>query len=250
MAYMFSGAWQRFTSVLLATLVALLLWVASSPATVAATDDPLEGVNRVMFEFNLKADKYVLKPVAQGYDAVTPSPVRRGVNNFFGNLLDINAALNAFLQGRVGYGVDNSLRFLANSTLGIFGLIDVASDMGIPRYQTDFGHTLAVWGAPQGAYMVLPLLGPRTVRSGVGTLADGFATPIMLIDDQPTQWGVRALELVDLRAGLLGTDQLMSGDQYIFSRDAYLQWRAALVSDGQPVDSFSEFDDSWEDDDL
>ena len=215
-----------------------------------APKDPLESINRVVFEFNNQADTYILRPLAQGYDTVTPSVVRRGVNNFFANLWDINGALNAFLQGRVGYGVDNTLRFVTNSTLGFFGLVDVATDMGIARYQTDFGHTMAVWGAPEGSYVVFPLLGPRTMRSGLGTLVDGYASPVGQIDETDTQWGLRAVELIDLRAGLLGTDRLLSGDQYIFLRDAYLQQRKALVTDGKSKDSFSEFDDTWEEDDL
>jgi len=212
--------------------------------------DPLEPINRAIFEFNNHADSYVLRPVAQGYDAVTPSIVRRGVNNFFSNLWDINGALNAFLQGRFGYGVDNTLRFVTNSTLGFLGIFDVASDMGLSKYQTDFGHTLAVWGAPEGAYVMFPLLGPRTLRSGLGTVVDAYASPTGQVDGTEVQWSLRAVELIDLRAGLLGTDRLLSGDQYIFFRDAYLQQRAALTSDGQAQDSFSEFDDSWEDDDL
>ena len=224
--------------------------VSGAQVSVASEDDPLEPINRATFEFNIQADKYLLRPVAQGYDAVTPTVVRRGVNNFFGNFLDANAALNAYLQGRVGFGWDNTLRVLANTTLGIFGLFDVATDMGIPRYQTDFGHTLALWGVPEGDYIVFPFLGPRTYRSGVGTFVDAYASPAGQINGQEAQWGLRGVELIDLRAGLLGTDRLISGDQYIFFRDAYLQRRASLVSDGQAVDSFSEFDDGWEDDDL
>ena len=178
-----------------------------------------------------------------------PAPARRGINNFFSNFIDANAALNAFLQGRVRYGADNLGRFLINSSLGFLGFFDVASDMGIPRYQTDFGHTLAVWGAPTGPFVVLPLLGPRTLRSGVGTVVDGYANPVTQIEND-VQWGLRTLEIVDLRAGLLGADRLMSGDRYIFFRDAYLQQRAALTSDGQAQDNFSEFDDAWEADDL
>ena len=220
---------------------------AESESTVV---DPLQPMNRAIFEFNNHADTYVLRPVAQGYDAVTPAVVRRGVNNFFANLWDINGALNAFLQGRFRYGVDNTLRFVTNSTLGFFGVFDVASDMGILRYRTDFGHTMALWGASEGAYVVVPLLGPRTMRSGLGTVFDAYASPTGQVNGTDAQWGLRAVELIDLRAGLLGTDRLLSGDQYIFFRDAYLQQRAALISDGQAKDSFSEFDDTWEEDDL
>ncbi len=215
-----------------------------------ADDDPLEPMNRAIFDFNLAADKYVMRPVAVGYDHAMPPVARVGVNNFFNNFLDANAALNALLQGRIEYSLDNLGRVLVNSTLGFLGLFDVATDMGIPRYETDFGHTLAIWGVAEGPYVVLPLLGPRTLRSATGTLVDAYASPAGQIRDQEAQWGLRAVELVDLRAGLLGADQLLSGDQYIFIRDAYLQQRSALTSDGQATDDFSEFDDDWEADDL
>lgn len=223
---------------------------AMGQPVLAATDDPLESVNRAIYEFNSHADNYVLRPLATGYDLVTPTPVRRGVYNFFANFLDVNGALNGYLQGRPGVAWDNTLRVLTNTTLGIFGLFDVATDMGIPRYQTDFGHTLAIWGVPQGSYVVLPLLGPRTFRSSVGTLVDAYASPTGQMGDREAQWGLRGVELINFRTGLLGTDRLISGDQYLFFRDAYLQRRANFVSEGEQTDSFSEFDESWEEDDL
>lgn len=225
---------------------ALVFWVPSG----LAEEDPLEGFNRAMYGFNNGADKYVLRPVAQGYDAIMPSPARIGVNNFFGNFLDANASLNAFLQGRFKYGFDNLGRVVVNTTLGFFGFFDVATHMEIPQYRTDFGHTLAIWGVPQGPFVMWPLLGPRTMRSSVGTVFDAYASPTGQIGGQEAQWGLRAFELIDLRAGLLGADELLSGDQYIFLRDAYLQQRRLITSDGEPVDSFSEFDEGWEDDGL
>lgn len=237
---------------LLAHQLHLLLVLAClvSVAPAKAQDDPLESLNRGVFEFNNAADRFVLRPVAQGYDAVMPTVARRGVGNLFANFLDANASLNAFLQGRFEFGLDNAGRVLVNTTFGILGLFDVATEMGIPRYQTDFGHTLAIWGAPRGPYVVFPLLGPRTARSSVGTIVDAYASPAGQIGNQEAQWGLRAFEIIDLRAGLLGTDRLISGDQYVFLRDAYLQGREALVSDGKAKDDFSEFDDSWESDDL
>ena len=239
-----------FTSKQRRTLVAGLIALFGFVVPAQAEDDPFESVNRSVFEFNDAADRFVLRPVAQGYDAVMPTVARQGVNNVFSNFLDANAALNALLQGRVEYGFDNLGRVLFNTTFGILGLFDVASEMGIPRYQTDFGHTMAIWGVPRGPYVVLPLLGPRTARASVGTLVDAYASPTGQIGGQEAQWTMRAVELIDLRAGFLGTDRLISGDQYVFFRDAYLQRREALTSDGQAVDDFSEFDDSWEADDL
>lgn len=227
-------------------VVAMFLQVSVTEAS----DDPLEPVNRAVFKFNNTADKYVVKPLAKGYVKVLPAPARTGVTNFFGNFLDVNGAFNALLQGRLAYSFQNFQRVLVNSTLGFFGFFDVATDMGIPRYQTDFGHTLAIWGTPPGAYVMLPLLGPRTLRSGTGSLVDGYATPMTYIDPQETQWTLRGLEIVNLRAGLLGADELLSGDQYIFIRDAYLQRRQALTSEEDVVDDFSAFDDDWEADEL
>ena len=242
-------SWGRLTRQSLLSLTLLLLTL-SGAAQADSESDPWEPMNRAIYDFNNAADKYVMRPVAVGYDAVTPSFARRGINNFFNNFLDVNGALNALLQGRIEYGVDNLGRVLINSTLGFFGFFDVATEMKIPRYQTDFGHTLAIWGVPQGPYVMLPLLGPNTLRSSVGFGVDAYASPMGQMRNDEAEWGLRALNIVDLRAGLLGTDQLLSGDQYVFLRDAYLQRRAALTSDGQAQDDFSEFDDSWEDDDL
>lgn len=223
-------------------------WVLA--ASVQADSDPFEPVNRVMFTFNDTADRVALRPVAQAYDAVLPPVARTGVNNFFSNFLDMNGTFNALLQGRFGFAADNALRVLVNSTLGFLGFFDVASDMGILRYQTDFGHTMAIWGVPQGPYVVFPLLGPSTARDSTGIIVDAWASPAGQVDDQATTWGLRSVELISLRAGLLGADELMSGDRYIFFRDAYLQQRAARVGDGVVVDEFSEFDDDWESDSL
>jgi len=225
------------------------LWLPQTPAS-AATDDPLEPINRAIFGFNNTADKYVLRPVAKGYAAILPTPLRIGVTNFYGNFLDLNGALNALLQGELEQSFNNAQRVVVNSSLGFLGFFDVASDMGIPQYPTDFGHTLSTWGVSSGAYIMLPILGPRTMRSGVGSLVDGYATPLTYIDPWERQWGLRGLEIINLRAGLLSADSLMSGDQYIFVRDAYLQRRNALTNEGESTDSFSEFDDDWEADDL
>ncbi len=224
--------------------------MTSSQSSIANDDDPFESINRSIFVFNDNADRYVLRPTAKVYDAITPDVAQAGVNNFFNNLLDVNGALNALLQGRLHFALDNTERVVINSTLGFFGMFDVASDLGIPQYQTDFGHTLATWGAPRGPYVMLPLLGPSTVRRSFGTAFDAYASPTGQIRQNEAEWGLRALNLVDLRASLLGSENLISGDAYIFVRDAYLQRRAALVNDGQAVDDFSEFDDDWEEDDL
>ena len=158
-------------------LIALVLLLASlHGGSVYATDDPLEGFNRAIYGFNNGADKYVVRPLAVGYEAVMPTPARMGVNNFFRNFIDVNAALNAFLQGRFEYGANNLGRVVVNTTLGFFGVFDVASHMEIPQYQTDFGHTLATWGVAQGPFIMLPFLGPSTVRATGGKASPVFCS--------------------------------------------------------------------------
>lgn len=216
----------------------------------ASEDDPLEEFNRAIFAFNDGADALVLRPAATIYRDFTPKPARAGVNNFFRNLYDFNVLLNASLQGRFGYALDSAGRLVINSTLGFFGFFDVATDMGIPQYQTDFGHTLAIWGVPRGPYVMLPLLGPRTARSTVGTGVDGWASPMGQAFADEAEWTLRTFDIIDQRARLLGTDQLISGDRYLFIRDVYLQQRNVLINDGKTSDEFSEFDADWEEDGL
>ena len=231
------------------TILCLLLAGLFSTAS-NAEEDPWESFNRSIYSFNNTADAYLVKPVAQGYAYIMPEVGRKGVNNFFNNLLDVNGALNGLLQGRVDQGLENVGRVIINSTIGIFGLFDVATKLGVPQYQTDFGHTLSIWGVPQGPFVMLPFLGPSTMRSGVGTAFDAYASPMGQMGNSDPAWGLRVFNIVDLRAGLLGADELLSGDQYIFLRDAYLQQRRLQMLDGKLVDDFSEFDDGWEEDDL
>jgi phospholipid-binding lipoprotein MlaA len=204
--------------------------------------DPFEPMNRALFEFNNQLDRFFLRPVAVGYDYVMPGFAKRGVGNVFANLYDVNAALNAVLQGRFKGALQDSGRFLVNSTIGVVGLFDVATPMGIPVYRTDFGQTLAIWGLDSGPYVMVPLFGPRTMRSGVGTMFDTVMSVPAYIDNvalRNTLWGT---ELISARASLLSSDELLSGDQYIFVRDAYLQYRDALVNDGEVIDTFSDFE--------
>ncbi|MEQ8802967.1 MlaA family lipoprotein [Haliea sp.] len=229
-------------------LLCLLLF-APAMAQDAVNPDPWEGLNRPIFEFNERLDQYLLKPVAKGYQAVLPDPAERGVSNFFSNLRDANSTINAVLQGRPGGAARAGSRFLLNSTIGVLGLFDVASRMGVEPYRTDFGHTLAIWGLPPGPFLMVPMLGPRTVRSGTGTVFDAFTSVEVTIDDVRLRNSLFGLELIDTRARLLKAEELMSGDRYIFVRDAYLQQRRALVNDGVLEDNFSDFGDAdWDED--
>ncbi len=237
----------RMTAVL-ALLVALLC-VPLSKAYANTPDDPFETINRGVFVVNDTFDRFALKPIARGYDFIMPAPFQRGVGNFFANLYDVTSALNSVLQWRWGQAAENGGRVLVNSTVGIVGLFDVATPLGIRPYRTDFGHTLALWGVPEGPYVMLPLFGPRTFRSGTGTLMDTFVLSVPpRLDNRRLRNAIWGTELVHGRARLLGSDELLSGDRYIFVRDAYLQFREAQVNDGQIIDSFSDFEDDeeWE----
>ena len=179
-----------------------------------------------------------------------PEVARIGVNNFFTNFYDFNGALNALLQGEVEQAFNNTFRVLTNSTIGLFGLFDVASRVGIPRYETDFGHTLSIWGVPTGNYFVIPIVGPSTVRNAFGASIDAYISPTGQMMNDKAYWGLRAFNVVDFRASLLDAEEMMSGDRYVFYRDVYLQNRAVLESGGQVKDEFSEFDNDWDEDDF
>lgn len=237
----FAVPWRQ---ALLSIIVGACLLLA--PA-LQAEDDPLEAINRPVFVVNDVLDRWALRPIAKGYDFVMPAPAQRGVSNFFANLYDVTSTLNAVLQWRWEGASQSGGRFLVNSTLGVAGLFDVATPMGIRPYRTDFGQTLALWGVPEGPYLMLPLFGPRTFRSGTGTLVDTFALSVPpYVDNRSIRNSIWGLELVHGRARLLGSDELISGDRYIFVRDAYLQQRAAFVNDGELQDDFSDFEDAWD----
>jgi phospholipid-binding lipoprotein MlaA len=210
--------------------------------------DPLEPLNRQLFVLNDVLDRYLVKPVAQGYQYVTPDIVERGVGNFFANMYDATSAFNAALQWKWVGAAQSGGRFLVNSTLGVAGVFDVATPLGIRPYRADFGQTLAVWGFDSGPYLMVPLFGPRTVRSGIGTLVDLYTSVPTYINNDTVRYSIWGLELVDTRARLLQAEELMSGDRYLFVRDAYLQQREYFLSDGVVKDDFSNFEegDDWE----
>ncbi len=224
----------RLRSAVLVVAVASLL---GGCATSGNPKDPIEGFNRAMFGFNEVVDKAVIKPVAQGYDAVLPSPVRTGVTNFFGNIADLFIGVNNLLQGKPGDAFNDWGRVLVNSTIGILGLIDVASEMGMEKHEEDFGQTFGRWGVGDGAYVVLPIFGPRTARDTVGLILDVKADPVGNIDHVPTRNTLLALRLIDTRADLLPADKVIEEaalDKYAYVRDGYLQRRRSLIHDGNP----------------
>ncbi len=214
-------------------------------ATSGNPKDPIEGYNRAMFAINDGVDQAVVRPVAVGYDAVLPSPIRKGVTNFFGNIADVFTGVNNILQGKIASGVSDFGRVVVNTTIGILGLFDVASEVGMEKHDEDFGQTFGSWGIPSGAYVVLPLLGPSTVRDTFGKVLDMETNPVANINDVATRNSLLLLSVVDLRASLLPADKLVEAaalDKYSYVRDAYLQHRVNVIYDGEPPISRA-FDD-------
>ena len=201
-------------------------------------NDPLEPINRVTLEFNQQLDEWVIRPAAKGYDTVVPPPIRLIIGNVFGNVGDILSATNNLLQGKPREAGSDALRFAINSTFGLGGIADLASDFGLPKHKEDFGQTLGRWGLPEGIYLVLPLFGPSSLRDAVGTFAvDLQANPFRLLPDPGARNAITATRLVDARARVLGSDRLfneISIDRYLFIRDAYLQRRESQIWDGDP----------------
>lgn len=216
----------------------ILSLVLAAPALAEENPhDPYEGFNRSMFSVNEAVDKAVIKPVGQGYDKVVPLPLKASVGNFFGNAGDLWIGVNGALQGKFGdAGVDVS-RLLINSTIGIFGLFDVASELGLEKHDEDFGQTLAVWGVGDGAFVFWPIIGPRTVRDTAGWGVDYFADPVGYTRSIPVRNSMVALRFVDIRASLLPADKVVEEaalDKYAYVRDAYLQRRRNQIYDGRP----------------
>ncbi|MCA1770079.1 MAG: VacJ family lipoprotein [Halomonas sp.] len=232
--------------------VALLAGCASTAAVEERhSDDPWEGFNRRVFIFNDAVDRAVLKPTARGYRAVTPQPVQTGVGNFFSNLGEPRTALNSLLQGKPANAGISLSRFLINTTVGIGGLWDFASHMEITGREEDFGQTLAVWGWGESRYLVLPLLGPSTLRDTGGMPADMVTYPTYYIEEDKVRYGLTALRIVDVRAGLLDQEELISGDRYSFIRDAWLQRRRFEINDGEMgEDPFAADDFDFDDTDF
>ncbi len=224
------------TSMLTCLIIAINLLIggcATSPTqtTGAKPADPYEGFNRKVYGFNDKVDDYVAKPVADTYKFITPEFMQTGVRNFFNNLKDINVVLNDLLQGKFEQSGQDSGRFLMNSTLGMAGLFDVAKTVGMPQNDEDFEQTLAVWGVPQGNYLVLPFLGPITFRGIPGAVFDTATNPVNYVGAP-----VQVISLINARANAEGSLRFIDEaalDPYVFTRESFLQWRNHLATDGK-----------------
>lgn len=211
--------------------------------------DPLEPMNRKVYAFNDAVDRAVVKPVATVYRDTVPQPVRTGVTHFFSNLGDAWSAINAFLQLKAEAGLRNTMRFGMNTLFGLGGLLDIASEAGIESHQEDFGQTLAHWGVGSGPYIVLPLLGPSTLRDTGALPLDMKASSYFFANDPQTSLSLTGLRLVDARSRALAVSNMLGDaalDPYLFVRDAYLQRRRNQVYDGNPPDD-PDRSSEWED---
>jgi phospholipid-binding lipoprotein MlaA len=207
----------------------------NSVKTAGSQMDPIEPVNRVIYTVNDKVDRAFFKPLAQGYEKVLPVQVRSCVANVFGNIADVPASLNNFLQGKIKEGGSDICRIGVNTTVGVLGCFDVASKWGFEKHNEDFGQTLGRWGIPSGPYLVLPLFGPSTVRDGTALIVDSYTDPMRYINAIPVRNSTYGVRLVDKRAQALDTTNFIDNaalDPYVFVRDAYLSRRRSLVLDG------------------
>lgn len=227
---------SRFFSSLAMSVCALSILGGCASTGNSIPADPLEAFNRAAFGLNDAVDNAVLKPVAKAYVTVTPSAARAGVSNAFSNIGDVGTAVNNLLQGKPGDALSDVGRLLINSTLGILGLWDVATPMGLAKNNEDFGQTLGKWGVGSGPYLVLPFSGPSTVRDSVGRFTvDRYTSYSPYVDHKRTSYSATAVELLNTRAGFLSAGDALdaaSTDKYAFLRDAYLQRRLSQVHDG------------------
>ena len=218
----------------------VLMWFSlAGCATTGEGDprDPLEGLNRGVYKFNEKVDDFVARPVAEVYDDFVPREVRDRVRNFFGNLADPFIGVNNLLQGKATEAFDDWSRFLLNTTFGLLGIHDVATDLGLEKHNEDFGQTFGRWGAGTGPYLVLPIFGSSNLRDGVGLAADMVTDPLGEVSPNRARNTLIAARAVQTRADLLGAGRVLEQaalDKYVFQRDAYLQRRRSLVYDGRP----------------
>lgn len=237
---------------LLAGLSLLVSGCATTATRTAHPQDPLERLNRASYAFNDGLDRAVVRPVARGYKRAVPRWAQTGVSNFFSNAAYPITIANNLLQGKLTAAASDTGRFLLNSTFGLGGLLDPATLSGLDRNDEDFGQTLGRWGVPAGPYLVVPILGPYTLRDGLGGLADDFFEPRHYLEDDSTRWGLWLGDRFDRRVRLLDADTVLerTGDPYAFVRSAYLQRREYLVRDGNMPEELPPEDPGLEDPEL
>jgi phospholipid-binding lipoprotein MlaA len=234
------------------TAIASSLFLSSCVTKGTNPDDPYESLNRKTHKFNMAFDSVLLRPAAKVYKTVLPSPIRAGINNVYNNVNMLPTVANDLLQAEGNYAIKDTWRFIVNSTFGIGGIIDVASTFSLPPHSNDIGLTFAKWGDKKSPYIVIPLLGPSTIRDGMGMIYDyTFFTPYPYIRSNYVLYGLLGLRYVDLRAQMLDTDKLLDEglDKYTFIRDAYLQHRNYLIT-GEQADNGSLYVGDEDDDSV
>jgi len=248
--------YYRLNKIFSHTFLFIILLVSSGCATLDGPpnpDDPFESFNRSMFAFNETVDEYAFKPVAKGYNFVMPDFASKGVSNFFSNVDDIVVFFNQLLQFKLAEAAATSARFVFNTTFGLLGLIDVATHMDLPKHNEDFGQTLAVWGVDSGPYLVLPFLGPLSVRDTAGLAVDWtYFDPIFKRQTLNQSLVTLTIKYIDIRAGLIKASNILDDtvpDKYAFVRDAWMLRREFLIYDGNPPEDFSE-DELFDDEEL
>ncbi len=217
----------------------LVTLFAGNPLAFAA--DPWEETNAKIYAFNKKLDGWVLRPIAVAYVKITPNIVRQGIGNFFSNIDDVNVLANDLLQLKFRDAASDSGRLLINTTVGVGGIIDVASSVGLTKNEEDFGQTFGRWGVGAGPYVVLPFFGSSSVRDSFGLVLDTMFNPIQYYQEDGARTTLTVLGFVDDRASVLSLEGLISGDEYLFVREAYLQQREYLVNDGAYYDDFDDY---------
>lgn len=238
----------NFSSLVKLLLLSLLLSCGHS-VTAQEENDPLEAFNRPIYKFNDRLDKYLMKPLSEGYVAITPAPVRNRVTNFFDNLTYINVIFNDILQGKFHQAIDDTARLFINSTVGIGGLFDPASTGGLKKNDEDLGQTFGVWGAGEGTFLTLPLYGPSSTRDAPDLATSAALNPLTYFAFAISA-PITAVNLINKRANLLDATRFRDEaalDPYAFTREAYRQYRISLIYDGNPP--AEEFDDFFEEDD-
>ena len=228
----------------------LLILLLSFPIFGEEINDPFEDLNRDIFIFNEKLDEKLLKPAALTYRKVTPQFARTGVTNFFNNLEEIDTTINQVLQGEIKYAFNDASRFVINSTIGLLGLIDVASKMGLERHEEDFGQTLGVWGFNSGPYIMIPFLGPSNPRDLLSRPISSFLSGTFAMEDNDVKLTLISIDALETRERLLDAETLIIGDKYIFVKDAYVQSREYEINNGSTEDDefLDDMDDIFGDD--
>jgi phospholipid-binding lipoprotein MlaA len=235
------------TRLVLAMLALMLSACASIPEDQRVEADPWEPLNQTIFDVNQGFDKVLTKPLAKGYRAVLPGPVRKVVSNFFTNLTTPRSVINNVLQGKPLQGLSETGRFLFNTTVGIGGLFDVATTAGMEEYREDFGQTAAVWGVPDGPYVMLPFLGPQTLRDAILLPLDIVVDPLYQYENSSIRTKLYVLRLINLRHQLLTADKFLeeSKNPYVTLRESYLQNRKYEIYDGDPPEEDDDFFDDF-----